>query len=91
MREDAVVGGLVGPLEILLTQALGEKGVDAHAGAHGQGDHNVLNGEGHTDGGEGPLADLGHEYAVHHVIEGLNQHGQHHRHRTWTAGACSQA
>lgn len=34
-QEHAVDGSLVGGLKIFLSQALGEQGVDAHAGAHG--------------------------------------------------------
>ena len=41
-QKNAVFGGLVGPLLILFTEALGEQGVDADAGANAYGDHDVL-------------------------------------------------
>ena len=77
-QKDRVLGGPVGDVVVFLAQAAGEQGVDAHAGAHRHGDHQVLNGEGHGDGGEGLLIDPGDEHAVHHIVEGLDQHGQDH-------------
>ena len=77
-QEDAGVGGLVHHLLVLLPQGPGEQGVDAHGGAGAEGDHQVLQGEGQGHGVQGILAELGHEDAVHHVVEGLDQHGDHH-------------
>ena len=76
-----MLGGAVGPGGVLFAQALGQQGVDAHAGAHRQGNHNVLNWKGQGHRVEGVLAELRDEYAVHHVVECLHQHGQHHGHR----------
>ena len=79
-QKNAVFGGLVGALLIFLAQTLGQQGVDAHAGADAHGDHDVLQRERQRNGGQGALADVGHENRVHHVVEGLHQHGYHHRH-----------
>ena len=38
-QEDAVLGGLIGPFLVLFAEALGQQGVDAHAGADAHGDH----------------------------------------------------
>ncbi len=78
-EEDAVLGGLIGPFLVLFAEALGQQGVDAHAGADADRDHDVLQGERQRNGGQGALADVGHENRVHHVVEGLHQHGYHHR------------
>ena len=48
------------------------------AGACAEGDHQVLQGEGQGHGIQGILADLCHEHAVHHIVAGLDQHGDHH-------------
>ena len=77
-QKQAVHGGGVGPALAALAQALGQQGVDAHAGSHGHGDHQILDREGQRDGVQRVLADLGHKVAVHHVVEGLHQHGDHH-------------
>ena len=77
-QEDAHVGHPVGGVLILGPQGAGDQGVEAHAGADGHGDHQGLEGKGQGDGGQGVLADLGHEDAVHDVVQGLDQHGDHH-------------
>ena len=77
-QQDPVLRRPVHRVLILGPQAAGEQGVDAHAGTHGHGDHQVLKGEGHADCGKGVLAELGHEVAVHHVVKRLDQHGDHH-------------
>ena len=77
-QKDAVDGGLVGCVKIFFSQALGQQGVDAHPGPHAHRDHQVLGGKGQAHGGEGIFADVGDEHAVHHVVEGLHQHGNHH-------------
>ena len=79
-QKNAVLGGRVGPLLILFTQAFGEQGVDAHARAHAHGDHDVLQRERQRNRGQGALADVGHEDRVHHVVQRLHQHGHHHGH-----------
>ena len=75
-QEDAVLGGLIGPFLVLFAEALGQQGVDAHAGADAHGDHDVLQRERQRNGGQGALADMGHENRVHHIVEGLQQVGQ---------------
>ena len=67
-QEDAVLGGLIGPFLVLFAEALGQQGVDAHGGAGGQTDHQVLGREGQRHGGKGLLADLRDEHAVHDII-----------------------
>ena len=79
-QEDAVFRRGVGPALVLFAQALGEHGVHAHAGAHAHGDHHVLQREGEGHGGEGAFAHMGHEHRVHHVVQCLHQHGDHHGH-----------
>ena len=78
-QENAGVGGSVGGVLVLGAQGAGDQGVDAHTGAAGHGDHQGLEGEGQGDGRQGVLADLGHEDAVHDVVQSLDQHGDHHR------------
>ena len=77
-QEDAHAGGAVGPVLLPGPQGPGDQGVDAHGGAQDDGEHQVLEREGQGDGGEGVLTDPGHEHAVHHVVQGLDQHGDHH-------------
>lgn len=60
-------------------KAGGHHRIYAHPGAHRQGDHQQLKG---IDDGQGRQAGVGilaHEQAVHNVVKGLNQLGQHHR------------
>ena len=67
-QENAVDGHLIGPLLILGAQGPAHEGVDAHGGAGGQTDHQVLGREGQRHGGKGLLADLRDEHAVHDII-----------------------
>ena len=76
-QKDAVGGRLVGPVVVLFPQTPGEQGVDAHAGAHPHGYHQILDGKGHGNRRQGVLADLGHKDTVHNVVQGLNEHGEH--------------
>ena len=68
--------GLVGPV---LPQPAGQQGVEAHAGAYAHGDHQGLDRVDKRQGYKPVGAELGHEHAVHQIIEGLDQLGQHHR------------
>ena len=77
-QENAVLCGAVGRIKVLGAQAAGEQGVDAHAGTYADGDHQVLIGEGHSHGSQCVFADFGHEVAVHHIVQSLHQHGDHH-------------
>ena len=81
LQHHAVHGGAVGPFLILLAQAAGEQGVDAHAGAHRHGDHQVLHRKGQRHRVQRVLAQLGHEIAVHNVVAGLDQHRHNHGQR----------
>ena len=78
-KEDAVFCGGVGAALVLFAKALAQQGVHAHAGAHAYGDHDILQRKGQRYGGEGAFADMGHEHRVHHVVQRLHQHGDHHR------------
>ena len=77
-QENARARRPVGHLLLLFPQGAGQQGVDAHGGARAHGDHQVLEGERQTHGVQGVFADAGDEYAVHHVVQGLHQHGEHH-------------
>ena len=76
-QKNAVGRRQIHPLLVLLPQTLAQQGIDTHAGTGGHGDHQVLNREGQADGVEGVLTEPGHEHAVHHVVQGLDQHGDH--------------
>ena len=80
-HKDARIGGLVRLVLLFLPQGAGEQGVHADARAAAHGDHQVLEGKGQGDGVQRVLADAGDKDAVHHVVEGLDQHGDHHGHR----------
>ena len=83
-NEDAqhlgVAGGAVGAFLVTETQQLCQQGIGAHAGADGHGHHEQLYREGKAQGSQSVLAAGGHAGqigAVHHVIGGLQHHGQH--------------
>ena len=84
-QEHAVDGHSVGPLLILGSQGPAHQGVDAHGGAGGQTDHQVLGRKRQGNGGQRLLAHPGHEHAVHDVVQRVHQHGddvgQSHRHQ----------
>lgn len=66
---------------VLDAQKVGHGGIDAHAGAHCQGDHQQLKG---VDDGQGRQAVAGvtaHEETVYNIVKGLDQLSQHHRRR----------
>ena len=67
-QENAVDGHLIGPLAVPGAQRPAQQGIDAHGGAGGQTDHQVLGREGQRHGGKGLLADLRDEHAVHDII-----------------------
>ena len=73
-QKDPIVGGPVGLLKIFLAQAFGQQGIDPHACASGDGDHQVLYRESQRYGRQRVLADHGYKHAVHNVVERLNQH-----------------
>ena len=64
---------------VVLPQAAGDQAVDTNAQANGQGNHQRLHREGQGHGGKGIGVVLGNEDAVHHVVQGLHQHGDHNR------------
>lgn len=59
-------------------QAAGEYGVYADAGPHADGNHQGLYRIGQGQRHKSVGAELGHEHAVHQIIQGLDQHGEHH-------------
>ena len=81
----AVGGGGVRPVVVACAPVEGDEGVDAYAEADGNGVHEVLDGEHKGEGRHGLLVDLGHEEAVHDVVQRVHQHGddvgQSHRHQ----------
>ena len=81
----AVGGGCIGLVMVACAPIEGDKGVDAHAEADGDSVHEVLDGEHEGEGRHGLLIDLGHEEAVHDVVQRVHQHGddvgQSHRHQ----------
>ena len=81
----AVGGGGVRSVVVACAPVEGDKGVDAYAEADGNGVHEVLDGEHEGEGRHGLLVDLGHEEAVHDVVQRVHQHGddvgQSHRHQ----------
>ena len=56
-KENSVGGNHPHRLEVLAPQVHGQQGVDSHTGSRGDGNHQVLDGEGQGDGGEGLLPD----------------------------------
>ena len=74
-EDDAVSGGGIGPLFIPLPQGFAQQGIYAHAHAGGEADEQILHGECQGEGRHGALGNSGHVNAVHHVIQGLHQHG----------------
>ena len=67
-QEYAVDGHGVGPLLVLGPQSPAHQGVDAHGGAGGQADHQVLGRKRQGHGGQRLLTHPGHEHAVHNVV-----------------------
>lgn len=74
-KQQADISDFLGGLAVFLAQSAGKQGIHTHAGAGGKGDHEVLNGEGQRNGGEGILADAGDEDAIDDIIKGLDEHG----------------
>ena len=73
----AVGGGDLGLFAVARTQVQGDHGVDADTKADGDGVGKVLDGVYQREGGHGVLADLRHKQAVHDVVQGVDQHGDH--------------
>ena len=77
-QKDGVAGRSIRHDKILLPQVPGEQGVDAHAGAGGHGDHQVLHGIRQRDRSQRGLADVRDKHTVYNVVQGLDEHGEHH-------------
>ena len=77
-QEDAHVGGRIGPVKALLAEGTGEQRVHTDAGTGTDRDHQVLQRKCVGDCGERVLAEPRDENAVHNIVEGLHQHGNHH-------------
>ena len=70
-----------GLFRIPAAQGAGHQCAHAHARAGAQADQDILGREGQGQGRETVLRHLSHIDAVHHVIQRLDEHGEHHRHR----------
>ena len=77
IEQKAVTGHPVGLLLLPGPQALGKQGVEAHPGSGAEGHHHQLDRIGIGEGQKVQLAHLGHIDAVHQVIDGAHQHGEH--------------
>ena len=78
IEKDAVEGHRPGFGPVSLAQALGEEGVKAHSGPHAHGHHEHLHRVGQGQGLEGRAAEPGDEHGIHQVVEGLDEHREHH-------------
>ena len=77
-QEQSIDSGQVGIFGIPFPQGAGQKGIDAHTGSGGHCNQQVLDGECHGDSSEGRLVNHGYKYAVHDVVQRLDQHGDDH-------------
>ena len=68
---------LAGLLLFFLPQSAGQRGVEAHAYTHAEGDHKSLDGVGVRECQKGAVADPGDINAVHQIVDGLDEHGDH--------------
>ena len=73
-QKQPVLCHLIGLGLVLLAQALGQQGVDAHAGTDAHSDHHILQRERQGNCGQCTFADVGHEHRVHHIVQRLYQH-----------------
>ena len=78
-QEKAVGRCRVGTVISLFSQGTGEEGVDTDTGTGAQGDHQVLQRKGQGNGGQSFFTETGYKDAVDYVVQGLYQHGDHHR------------
>ena len=78
-QEETVGRGRVGPVITLFSQGTGQEGVDTDTGTGAQGDHQVLQRKSQGNGGQGFFTETGYKDAVDYVVQGLYQHGDHHR------------
>ena len=77
-EHQAIAGSQVSSVIFPAPQTFGEKRVHAHAYAGGKSDHQVLNWKGHGDGSQSIFTDPGDIHTVHHIVQRLDQHGNHH-------------
>ena len=77
-QHHAVSGGTVGSLLISFAQALAQQRIDTHADTDGKANLEVLHRKGKGQGRNGAFGNLGNINAVHHVVKGLDQHGNDH-------------
>ena len=77
-QRNSLGGRGVRPAAVSGPQSDGDDRVDAHAEADGHGIDEVLNRVHQREGSHGLLADFGYKEAVHDVVQGVDQHGQHH-------------
>lgn len=62
---------------VSLPQPAGENGAEAHPDARAEGHQQHLDGVGVREGQKGLVAVLGHIDAVHQIVDGADEHGQH--------------
>ena len=77
LDQQAVPGGAAGSRTIPFAQAPADQAVDSCTHAGGKGDHQHLERGREGNGGEAVRVKAGDEDAVHHVIKGLDHHGEH--------------
>ncbi len=80
-QENAVFGRRIRRSLVFFPQTPGEPGIHTHARSHPHGNHQVLPGKCQGHRRQGVLTETRHEDRVHHVVQRLHQHGDHHGHR----------
>ena len=80
-KEKAVVGGFVRAVKPLLSQGLGQEGIDTDACTCRERDQHILHGEGQGDCRQGILREPRDKHTVHDIVKSLHQHGYHHGQR----------
>ena len=88
----AVACGEIGLFLVSLAQGFAQQRIDAYADTHRKTDQDVLHSKSQAHGGNGAFPDhglvgkilifrnTGNKVAVHHIVKGLDQHGDHHGH-----------
>lgn len=74
-------GGTVCQVAVSLAVVAGHQSVDADTSAHGDGGDDQLDRVDDGESGQSVAGELPHKVAVHDVVHGLDQLGQHHRRR----------
>ena len=77
-QDGAGPGGVVRQVAVALAVVAGHQGVDADISAHGNGGDDQLDRVDDGEGGQSVAGEFAYEIAVHDVVHGLDQLGQHH-------------